>query len=166
MNNIVSNCPLCNEHGLHITGKDTDKIMQCLSCGYVSAEKFVSDDDTDKNPSYIELPEDMKKWSKKSGNRFWIPTMITLPFGMLYPQNNAEDVMEWVLAKMIEIPKEDIENYPREDGNGYYTKRFDNENILKFDTFLEGMAFLNETAKEEGVTTGDIKVEKDNGKTT
>ena len=39
--NIVSNCPLCEEHGLHVMGEENGKIMQCLSCGYVSSEKFV-----------------------------------------------------------------------------------------------------------------------------
>ena len=38
--NIISNCVLCNEHSLHILGENELESQQCISCGYVSTEKF------------------------------------------------------------------------------------------------------------------------------
>jgi len=41
MNNIISNCPLCEEHSLHITEQNELKLMQCIHCGYASTDKFL-----------------------------------------------------------------------------------------------------------------------------
>ena len=31
---IVSNCPLCEQHSLHIIGQEEAQMLQCLHCGY------------------------------------------------------------------------------------------------------------------------------------
>ena len=54
------------------------------------------------------LTEDMRGWIKVENDRIWIPTIMTLPIGMLYPQNtdnlvNHKIEMKWHFAKMIEI---------------------------------------------------------------
>ena len=55
----------------------------------------------------------MKGWSTVKNDRIWIPTIMTLPIGMLYPMNivvpnDEEDkVMKWGFAKMIDIAEED-----------------------------------------------------------
>ena len=36
----------------------------------------------------------MKDWAVEKENRIWIPSMITLPFGTLYPINMNENSME------------------------------------------------------------------------
>ena len=41
MNNIISNCPLCEEHSLHVIGEDNMEMQQCINCGYVSSPKFI-----------------------------------------------------------------------------------------------------------------------------
>ena len=42
MDNIIGNCPLCEEHSLHIIGEEEEaQLMQCIWCGYVSSPKFV-----------------------------------------------------------------------------------------------------------------------------
>ena len=38
--NIVSNCPLCEAHGLHVMGEDDNIIQQCLNCGYTSTPQY------------------------------------------------------------------------------------------------------------------------------
>ena len=38
---IISNCPLCENHSLHLIGKDEYMMQQCIYCGYVSFEKFI-----------------------------------------------------------------------------------------------------------------------------
>ena len=44
MSSVIGNCPLCEEHSLHIIGKDNLKTQQCINCGYVTAEKFKLDE--------------------------------------------------------------------------------------------------------------------------
>ena len=154
---IVSNCPLCEQHGLHVMGEENDKLLQCLSCGYVSTEKFIITDGIENNEAYKELPEDMKKWSKTSENRLWIPSMITLPNGMLYPHDDHKGIMRWTLAQMVDIPEEEQKNYPDENG-GFYTRRYDTETALEFASFLEGMAEISQTAIKEGTATEDSEV--------
>ena len=106
-NNIVSNCPLCEEHGLHLMPTE-DKVMQCLNCGFVSSDKYLGTKDT--NEEYMKLTDQMKEWSVDDSNfglpRIWIPSMITLPFAMLYPIT-VDGKMKWALAKMVDIPKEE-----------------------------------------------------------
>ena len=43
MSSLISNCPLCEEHGLHTFGEEESQIAQCISCGYVTSTKFVGD---------------------------------------------------------------------------------------------------------------------------
>ena len=41
MNKIVSNCPLCEEHSLHIVEEDGIGTQQCINCGYATTNKFM-----------------------------------------------------------------------------------------------------------------------------
>ena len=147
MNGIVSNCPLCEEHSLHFMPTD-DKVMQCLNCGYVSSQKYLGIKKD--NEEFSKLSEEMKEWAIEDHSfglpRIWIPSMITLPFAMLYP-TNVDGKMKWALSKMVDIPKEEQKNYPVEDGEGFYKQRYDTENEMVYDEFLEAMVEVNESAK-------------------
>ena len=87
-NNIVGDCPLCKEHSLHILGEGKHQTQQCINCGYVTSEKFkLNDVKKEDSEEYKKLTDDMKEWSMVANNHIWIPTIMTLPFGMLYPFN-------------------------------------------------------------------------------
>ena len=150
MNKIVSNCPLCEAHGLHVLETKGIKTMQCINCGYISSDKYIGTKDN--NEHYKSLPEDMKNWSKESDNRIWIPTIITLPFGMLYPINVGEKkVMKWAYAEMVDIPEDQQNNYPMEgQKDKFYSRRYDVENQKVYEDFLSAMVELNEKAKSVG----------------
>ena len=169
---IVSNCPLCEEKSLHIIeGKDNIGTQQCINCGYVSTDKFVGTKED--NETYKTLPEEMQSWAKEVDNRIWIPSMITLPFGVLYPINVKEvnpdaldhgiavetDVMKWAFAEMVDIPEEEQKNYPDKNDN-FYKKRYETDNRQVFDTFLEAMAKLNDKAKDEANNKSKAKLPK------
>ncbi len=150
MNKIISNCPLCDEHSLHVIGEEETEMMQCISCGYVSSSKFIGDK---KNKEYKKLTDDMKKWSIKKNDRIWIPTIMTLPIGMLYPIDTEEVIgdgtqiiMKWAFAPMVEITEEEKEKYPNPDG-GFYERRIDTDNPTIYDKFVNGMIFVNEKMK-------------------
>ena len=154
MKDIISNCFLCEEKALHVAGTEDAQVMQCINCGYTTSTKFRG---TRKdNEEFQKLGEDMKNWSKEENGYIWIPSIITLPIGMLYPvnitvPNDKEDkVMKWAFAPMVEIPEEDRKKYPNPSIPGkFYDKKIDTDNPIIYDLFLEGMTKVNEMLKEK-----------------
>jgi len=145
MKDIISNCFLCEEHSLHVAGTEDAQVMQCINCGYVTSTKYMGSQDD--NEEYQKLTEDMKKWSKFENGRTWIPSIITLPIGMLYPFDNEEGEMKWSFAPMVEIPEEEQKNFPNQQG-GFYEKRVDTDNPIVYDEFIDGMSYINELMKK------------------
>ena len=41
MENVIGNCPLCEEHSLHTVGEKESQLLQCIWCGYVSSSAFI-----------------------------------------------------------------------------------------------------------------------------
>jgi Zn ribbon nucleic-acid-binding protein len=142
MKKIISNCPLCEEHSLHVVGEEESQVMQCINCGYVSSTKFIGNKET--NEEYKKLTDDMKSWVVEKNDRIWIPTILTLPIGMLYPI--GDDDMKWAFAPMVEIPEEERKKYPNESG-GHYERKIDTDNPTIYDKFVDGMVFINEKMK-------------------
>lgn len=149
MESIISNCPICEDHSLHIIGPEEAQLQQCISCGYVSSPKYIGDKET--NEEFQKLTEDMKNWAKEENGRIWIPTMMTLPTAMLYPFDDVEGNMKWAFAPMVDISESDRKDYPRPDG-GFYEKTYDVETPTVYDTFLEAMLVINEESKKENVS--------------
>ena len=107
MKDILSNCALCEEHSLHVIGEGEAQIMQCIWCGYVSSPKFKGT--KEENKEYAKLSDEMKGWAKEAIGRIWIPSLFTLPDGMIYPENENGE-MKWRLAELIEIPENEQKN--------------------------------------------------------
>ena len=147
---IVIECPLCGAKGLHIIGTPTsEETRQCLNCGYVTAPKFKLNG-ASRETVDMHLTEEMKKWAVEKDNYLWIPTIMTLPFGMLYPYSDSSKKMQWGYSEMVEIPKEEQHLYPapKESESEFYEHRYDTENQIQFDSFLEGMSYVNNKVKE------------------
>ena len=144
MKDIISNCFLCGEHSLHVAGTEDAQVMQCINCGYVTSTKYIGTKET--NEEFQKLGEDMKKWAKEENGRVWIPSIITLPIGMLYPIDK-NDEMKWSFAPMVDIVEEDRKNYPNGDG-GFYERKIDTDNPVIFDEFVFGMSHINDLMKK------------------
>ena len=144
MKDIVSNCFLCGEHSLHVAGVEEAQVMQCINCGYVTSTKYLGTKET--NEEFQKLGEDMKKWAKEENGRIWIPSVMTLPIGMLYPTEESE-TMKWAFAPMVEISENERENYPNNNG-GFYEKRIDTDSLKIYNTFFDGMIYINEEMKK------------------
>ena len=156
MSSVIGNCPLCEEHSLHIIGEDKLETQQCINCGYVTAEKFkLNGLSKEEHTEYSTLTEDMKRWTMESNDRLWIPTILTLPIGMLYPEDvdnmvNHKSEMKWKFAEMVEIPEDERKNYPVEgSADKFYERKIDVDNAKVYDTFLEGMSIVNKIMKEK-----------------
>ena len=145
MMKIVSNCPLCEEHSLHVIEEDGIGTQQCISCGYATSDKFIGS--RNDNEVYKTLPGEMQSWSKEANGNFWIPSMITLPFGTLYP-TNINDKMKWACAEMVDIPEEEQKNYPDGTG-GFYKQRYDTDNAKIFDEFYMCLYSLNKEQNQK-----------------
>ena len=147
MKDLISNCFLCGEKALHVAGTEDAQVMQCINCGYTTSTKFrgIKAD----NEEFQKLGEDMKNWAKEENGHIWIPSIITLPIGMLYPVNIKKE-MKWAFAPMIEIPEEERKKYPNPSTPGkFYDKKIDTDNATLYDLFLEGMTKINELLKKK-----------------
>ena len=109
MKDLVSNCFLCGEKALHVAGTEEAQVMQCINCGYTTTTKFTGTKET--NEEFQKLGEDMKNWAIEKQGKIWIPSIITLPIGMLYP-TNIKKKLKWAFAPMVEIPEEERKKYP------------------------------------------------------
>ena len=94
----------------------------------------------------------MKNWAVEKNNRIWIPSIITLPIGMLYPINidnmvNHDTEMKWAFAPMVDISEEEKENFPNENG-GFYEKKIDTDNAKIYDEFVLALSEINERIKK------------------
>ena len=155
---IISNCPLCEAHSLHLVGEKESQMMQCISCGYVSTDKFIGTKED--NEEYNKLSDEMKGWAKESEGRIWIPSIMTLPFGMIYPFNQ-DDTMKWSYAKMVQIAEDDKKDYPIPgQENKFYDNMYDTENIEVVESFLVALAKANEDAKKANVEPDKITLPK------
>jgi ribosomal protein L37E len=146
MKDLVSNCFLCGEHSLHVAGTEEAQVMQCINCGYTTSTKFTGTKET--NEEFQKLGEDMKNWAIEKNGKIWIPSIITLPIGMLYPVNMKKK-MKWAFAPMVEITEEERREFPNPNG-GYYEKRIDTDNPIIYDKFIEGMTYINDLLKQKG----------------
>ena len=149
MKDIISNCPVCKERALHVAGTEKAQVMQCINCGYTTSTKFkgIKSD----NEEFKKLGEDMKNWAKEENGHIWIPSVITLPIGMLYPINIKKE-MKWAFAPMVGIPEEDRKKYPNPSMPGkFYDKKIDTDNAIIYNLFLEGMSYVNELLKKNSL---------------
>jgi hypothetical protein len=145
MKDLISNCFLCEEKALHVAGTEDAQVMQCINCGYTTSTKFSGTKET--NEEFQKLGEDMKNWAKEENGHIWIPSIITLPIGMLYPVNIKKE-LKWNFAPMVEISEEERENFPNEQG-GFYNKKIDTDNSTVYDEFFEGMTYINDLLKQK-----------------
>tara|TARA_R100001443_G_scaffold116844_1_gene138776 strand:- start:331 stop:837 length:507 start_codon:yes stop_codon:yes gene_type:complete len=147
MQNIVSNCPLCGEHSLHLSEDKELNFMQCVSCGYVSSDNFLGTKED--NEEYKKLDELLQKWVKETEGRLWIPIQMTLPFGMIYPAL-VDNEMKWVFAEMVDIPEKEQKNYPIEGQEGkFYTRKYETDNPKIYDIYAEALADVQKIIQAE-----------------
>ena len=144
MKDIISNCFLCGEKSLHIAGKEDAQVMQCINCGYVTSTKYIGNKET--NEEFQKLGEDMKNWAVEKNGKIWIPSVIALPIGMLYPVN-IKGKMKWAFAPMVEIPEDERKDFPNPQG-GFYDKKVDTDNGKLYDEFINGISLVNELLKK------------------
>ena len=150
MKDIISNCFLCEEHSLHVAGTEEAQVMQCINCGYVTTTKYLGTKET--NEEFQKLTPDMQKWSIEKNGRIWVPSIMTLPVGMVYPKDvdnlvSHKTEMKWAFAPMVVIPENQRKDFPNKEG-GYFDRRIDTKNELIYDIFFFAIHHANELMKK------------------
>ena len=144
---IISNCPLCGSHSLHLM-KDDLQTQQCINCGYATSNNLKEEL---KDDVFKTLSEEMKSWSEIKSGKIWLPSFITLPIGMVFPVDDEDEngkSMRWGFAPMVEIPKEEQSNFPIDGKDGeFHTQKYDTDNSEIFDEFIMALSKMNELAK-------------------
>ena len=144
MKDLVSNCFLCGEKALHVAGTEEAQVMQCINCGYTTSTKFTGTKET--NEEFQKLGEDMKNWAVEKNGKIWIPSVIALPVGMLYPIDIKKKI-KWAFAPMVEILEKDRKDFPNPQG-GFYDKKIDTDNSKIYDKFIVGMSYINDLMRK------------------
>ena len=154
---IISNCSLCGEHALHVLEHTESNMTQCLYCGYATSDKFVGDKTI--NIEYKKLTSEMKQWSVEHTGKIWIPGVLTLPEGMVYPIE-IDNKMKWGYAEMSDIPEDEQNQYPLPDDSGFYTQKYDTDNVTVYDEFYKCLKELNERVREKRIPEVKLKLPK------
>ena len=138
-------CNICSHRMLHIYTENNFTTRQCTNCGYSSNDKLKGTKED--NEFWNNMSDFIKKYSKEDAGQIWIPTLLTLPFGSLYPIEE-KDKLRWGYAKLVDVVEgDDKEKYKKEDGS-YYTKKLDTDNPETFDTYAEGMVYIRKSLEE------------------
>ena len=147
MSKITIKCNICGHRMLHIfQGSNNFTTRQCSNCGYSSNDKL--EGTMKDNEFWGGMSDFIKKYSKEDDGKIWIPTLLTLPFGSLYPIEK-NDKLKWAYAKLIDIPEsEEKEKYKKDDGS-YYTKKLDTDSPATFETYAEGMLHIRKSLEEQ-----------------
>lgn len=153
---IISNCTLCGEHSLHVIETDDTTMMQCLFCGYATSNRLAGDKEI--NVEYHKLPDDMKRWAKENAGQVWIPGILTLPEGMIYPID-IKGSMKWAYADIKPVPPDEKEKFTDSSGT-VYEVYYDVDNAVIYKEFYECLSKLNNKVKENRVKETEIKLPK------
>jgi len=142
--NIVSNCPLCDQHALHVVENDSREMMQCLFCGMVTSNAYKGDKKT--NKEYNTLSSDMQEMSVEHNGNVWIPTVLSLPIGIIHAVL-VDKTMFWAYAPAVDIPEDSRNHYVDQKG-GFYEKRYDREQTTLYTHFWKAMNYLEESMRD------------------
>jgi ribosomal protein L37E len=143
---ITIECNICGHRMLHMyKGEDGFTTRQCSNCGYSTNDKLKGSKKD--NEFWNSMSDFIKKYSKEDAGLIWIPTLLTLPFGSLYPIED-NDKLRWAYAELVDISEnDDKEKYKKNDGS-YFTKKLDTDNSKTFNTYAEGMLHIRNSLQE------------------
>ena len=154
---IIIDCPLCDEKELQVLKDEGKELMQCISCGYSTSDTMMGTKET--CGSYKDMDSNLKQWAKEAKGYVWVPSVLNLDVGILYPVEGKQKDMVWAFAPLVQIPEDKQKNYPVGDGT-FYKTRYDTEKEIHFDGFAQGLLEIDmvlkakKKAEAEGKTVG------------
>ena len=143
----VIDCPVC--YDTDTCFEDTQekfKSYMCFNCGFMSNSNF-----TEENLEQVENTTKLLnelKFFDGSREIYWYPSVVNMgPKGIIYPEGNVDEWV-WKYAKVVDVPKEEQEQYPIPGKDGeFYTTKLDVENAETY-----GQYDFIDACKEMGIT--------------
>ena len=133
---------------------ETTEQYLCMTTGYSSTSEHKIGSET-LNQELARVPELVQTLQHYDEERdiVWIPTIMNVPGkGMVFPEGNLE-TWGWSFAPIVEIPKDEIKNYPIPNKEGeFFDSKLDIENSVKFEKNQFHKALI-----KMGVLTKDFK---------
>ena len=114
---------------------ETTEQYLCMTTGYSSTSEHKIGSET-LNQELARVPELVQTLQHYDEERdiVWIPTIMNVPGkGMVFPEGNLEN-WGWSFAPIVEIPKDEIKNYPIPNKEGeFFDSKLDIDNAQKFE---------------------------------
>ena len=143
----VIDCPICYDSDTCF--EDTQekfKSYMCFNCGFMSSSHYI-EENLDKVENTSKLVNELKFFDEER-DIYWYPSVVNMgPKGVIFPEGTVEEWV-WKYAEVVEVPKEEQEQYPIPDKDGeFYTEKLDVENAETF-----GQYDFLEACKKMGIT--------------
>ena len=129
----------CYEQSFEDNGQEV-KTWLCFGSGFTTSTLMTEGSKTltDLIETAPELNKDLLHKDKEG--REWLPATITLPAkGMVFLDGTSKEDWKWSAVKAVEIPKEDLEKYPKDQ-----THKMDMPNGKKFEKkdFMDALEYI------------------------
>ena len=128
----VIDCPICYDTDACFEDiQEKFKSYMCFNCGFMSNSNY-TEDNLVKVEKSSQLVNELK-FLDEEREIYWYPSVVNMgPKGIIFPEGNVEHWV-WRYAQVIEVPKEEQEQYPIPGKEGeYYTEKLDVDNAETF----------------------------------
>jgi Zn ribbon nucleic-acid-binding protein len=143
----VIDCPICYDSDTCFEdSQEKFKSYMCFNCGFMSNTTYTKEN-SDKVENTSQLVNELKYYDDDR-KIYWYPSVVNMgPKGIIFPEGSVEEWV-WKYAEVVEVPKEEQEQYPIPDKDGeFYTEKLDVENAETYGQY----EFL-EACKKMGIT--------------
>ena len=143
----VIDCPICYDTDACFEDiQEKFKSYMCFNCGFMSSS-YYKKDTVKEAEGMVKLVDELKTFDEER-QIWWYPSVLNMgPKGIIFPEVNLSNWV-WRYAKVVEVPKEEQEQYPIPGKDGeFYTEKLDVENAKSYGQY----EFL-QACKDMGIT--------------
>ena len=143
----VIDCPVCFDTDACFEDiQEKFKSYMCFNCGFMSSS-YYKKDTVKEAEGMVKLVDELKTFDEER-QIWWYPSVLNMgPKGIIFPEGNLSNWV-WRYAKVVEVPKEEQEQYPIPGKDGeFYTEKLDVENAQSYGQY----EFL-QACKDMGIT--------------
>ena len=143
----VIDCPICYDTDACFEDiQEKFKSYMCYNCGFISSS-YYKKDTVKEAEGMVKLVDELKTFDEER-QIWWYPSVLNMgPKGIIFPEGNLSNWV-WRYAKVVEVPKEEQEQYPIPGKDGeFYTEKLDVENAQSYGQY----EFL-QACKDMGIT--------------
>ena len=128
----VIDCPICYDTDACFEDiQEKFKSYMCFNCGFMSSS-YYKKDTVKEAEGMVKLVDELKTFDEER-QIWWYPSVLNMgPKGIIFPEGNLSNWV-WRYAKVVEVPKEEQEQYPIPGKDGeFYTEKLDVANAQSY----------------------------------